>query len=48
VQTADGEMLVFSVIGNNFTQPQSAIDAATDLAVERLANFTRQRESARQ
>jgi D-alanyl-D-alanine carboxypeptidase/D-alanyl-D-alanine-endopeptidase (penicillin-binding protein 4) len=41
VQTADGETLVFSMIGNNFTQPQSTLDAATDLAVERLANFTR-------
>jgi len=43
VQTADGEPLVFSIIANNFTQPQATIDAATDLAVERLANFTRQR-----
>jgi D-alanyl-D-alanine carboxypeptidase/D-alanyl-D-alanine-endopeptidase (penicillin-binding protein 4) len=41
VQTVDGETLVFSIIGNNFTQPQAAIDAAADLAVERLANFTR-------
>jgi D-alanyl-D-alanine carboxypeptidase/D-alanyl-D-alanine-endopeptidase (penicillin-binding protein 4) len=43
VQTEDGEPLVFSIIANNFTQPQAAIDAATDLAVERLANFTRQK-----
>jgi D-alanyl-D-alanine carboxypeptidase/D-alanyl-D-alanine-endopeptidase (penicillin-binding protein 4) len=41
VETADGEPLVFSIIANNFTQPQAAIDATTDLAVERLANFTR-------
>ncbi len=41
VQTSDGEPLVFSIIANNFTQPQAVIDAATDLAVERLANFTR-------
>ena len=41
VQTVDGEPLVFSIIANNFTQPQAAIDATTDLAVERLANFTR-------
>ncbi len=41
VQTTDGEPLVFSIIANNFTQPQGTIDATTDLAVERLANFTR-------
>ena len=41
VQTADGEPLVFSIIANNFAQPQAAIDSTTDLAVERLANFTR-------
>jgi D-alanyl-D-alanine carboxypeptidase/D-alanyl-D-alanine-endopeptidase (penicillin-binding protein 4) len=39
--TADGEPLVFSIIANNFSAPQSVIDSATDLAVERLANFTR-------
>jgi D-alanyl-D-alanine carboxypeptidase/D-alanyl-D-alanine-endopeptidase (penicillin-binding protein 4) len=43
VQAEDGEPLVFSIIANNFTQPQAAIDAATDLAVERLANFARQK-----
>lgn len=41
VQTADGEPLAFSIIANNFTLPQATIDATTDLAVERLANFTR-------
>jgi D-alanyl-D-alanine carboxypeptidase/D-alanyl-D-alanine-endopeptidase (penicillin-binding protein 4) len=41
VQTADGEPLVFSIIANNFTQPQATMDAATDLAVELLANFSR-------
>lgn len=41
VQTSDGEPLVFSIIANNFTQRQAIIDATTDLAVERLANFTR-------
>jgi D-alanyl-D-alanine carboxypeptidase/D-alanyl-D-alanine-endopeptidase (penicillin-binding protein 4) len=41
VTTADGEPLVFSVIANNFSQPQSVMDAATDQAIERLANFTR-------
>jgi D-alanyl-D-alanine carboxypeptidase/D-alanyl-D-alanine-endopeptidase (penicillin-binding protein 4) len=43
VETVDGEPLVFSVIANNFTQPQATIDAATDLAIERLANFTRKK-----
>ena len=38
VTTLDGEPLVFSIIANSFTQPQATIDAATDLAVERLAN----------
>lgn len=41
VHTADGEPLVFAIVANNFTQPQATIDATTDLAVERLANFTR-------
>jgi D-alanyl-D-alanine carboxypeptidase/D-alanyl-D-alanine-endopeptidase (penicillin-binding protein 4) len=43
VRTLDGEMLVFSIVFNNFTLPQAAIDAMTDLAVERLANVTRTR-----
>jgi len=41
VTTADGEPLVFSIIANDFTMPSAAIDAATDLAVERLANVKR-------
>lgn len=41
VTTEEGEVLVFSILANNFTAPQSAIDAATDQAVERLAAFTR-------
>jgi D-alanyl-D-alanine carboxypeptidase/D-alanyl-D-alanine-endopeptidase (penicillin-binding protein 4) len=41
VTTTDGEPLVFSIIANHFTQPQATIDAATDLAVERLANVKR-------
>jgi D-alanyl-D-alanine carboxypeptidase/D-alanyl-D-alanine-endopeptidase (penicillin-binding protein 4) len=41
VTTLDGEPLVFSMLANNFTVPQATTDAATDLAVERLANFTR-------
>ena len=41
VKTLDGEPLVFSIIANNFNLPTPAIDSVTDLAVERLANFTR-------
>jgi serine-type D-Ala-D-Ala carboxypeptidase/endopeptidase (penicillin-binding protein 4) len=41
VTTADGETLVFSILANSFSQPSSVIDSATDLAIERLANFTR-------
>jgi D-alanyl-D-alanine carboxypeptidase/D-alanyl-D-alanine-endopeptidase (penicillin-binding protein 4) len=41
VTSADGEPLVFSMLANSFTAPQSAIDAATDEAVVRLANFVR-------
>jgi serine-type D-Ala-D-Ala carboxypeptidase/endopeptidase (penicillin-binding protein 4) len=41
VTSADGEPLVFAIIANNFTAPQSAIDAATDEAVVRLATFVR-------
>jgi serine-type D-Ala-D-Ala carboxypeptidase/endopeptidase (penicillin-binding protein 4) len=41
VTSADGEPLVFSIIANHFTAPQSAIDAATDEAVVRLATFVR-------
>ena len=39
VTSLDGETFVFSMIANHFTVPQSAIDAATDRAVERLARF---------
>ncbi|HEY3384794.1 MAG TPA: D-alanyl-D-alanine carboxypeptidase/D-alanyl-D-alanine-endopeptidase, partial [Vicinamibacterales bacterium] len=41
VTTADGEALAFSIIANNFAVPAETIYAATDLAVERLAVFTR-------
>ena len=41
VTTRDGEMLVFSIIANNFTVPSSVVDYAVDTAVERLASFSR-------
>ncbi len=43
VTTLDGEPLLFSILANHFTQPYATIDAATDLAVERLANVSRKR-----
>jgi serine-type D-Ala-D-Ala carboxypeptidase/endopeptidase (penicillin-binding protein 4) len=41
VTTADGEPLAFSMLANNFTFPAPTVTAVIDLAVERLANFTR-------
>lgn len=41
VETAEGETLVFSMIANNFTMPNSAVDAAADRALVRLATFSR-------
>ena len=41
VTSLDGETFVFSMIANHFTGPQAAIDAAADMAVERLASFSR-------
>ncbi len=42
VETAEGETLVFSIIANNFTLANAAIDAAADKALVRLATFARQ------
>ncbi len=41
VTSADGEVFAFSMIANNFTAPQSEIDAAADKAVVDLATFKR-------
>lgn len=41
VNTSDDELLAFSIIANHFHLPQAAIDTVADLAVERLAHFTR-------
>ena len=40
VRTRDGEMLVFSIIANDFVIPPATITWAADLAVEILANYT--------
>ena len=41
VRTRDGEMLVFSIIANDFVIPAATVNWIADLAVEHLANFTR-------
>jgi D-alanyl-D-alanine carboxypeptidase/D-alanyl-D-alanine-endopeptidase (penicillin-binding protein 4) len=41
VTTLDGEMLAFSMIVNNFDESVDAAEYLQDLAVERLANFSR-------
>lgn len=41
VTTLDGELLAFSMIVNNFDEPADVAEYLQDLAVERLANFSR-------
>jgi D-alanyl-D-alanine carboxypeptidase/D-alanyl-D-alanine-endopeptidase (penicillin-binding protein 4) len=41
VTTADGELLAFSIIANNFITPVRPVEYVQDLIVERLANFER-------
>jgi D-alanyl-D-alanine carboxypeptidase/D-alanyl-D-alanine-endopeptidase (penicillin-binding protein 4) len=41
VRTRDGEMLVFSILSNDFIGPAATINYIADLAVETLSNFTR-------
>jgi serine-type D-Ala-D-Ala carboxypeptidase/endopeptidase (penicillin-binding protein 4) len=41
VRTRDGEMLVFSILSNDFIVPAATINYIADLAVETLSNFTR-------
>ena len=47
VETADGEHLLFVLLANNFTAPQRLVEAAQDLIVERLANFSRRTAAGR-
>jgi D-alanyl-D-alanine carboxypeptidase len=42
VNTRDGEPLAFSILANDFTLPAATVNWITDLAVEIMANFTRQ------
>ena len=41
VTTADGELLIFSIIANNFTVPNREVDRAADAIVERLVTMRR-------
>ena len=41
VKSRDGEMLVFSIIANDFVAPAATVTYLADLAVETLSNFTR-------
>jgi D-alanyl-D-alanine carboxypeptidase/D-alanyl-D-alanine-endopeptidase (penicillin-binding protein 4) len=41
VEDADGELLVFSIIANNFALPSAQVVAAADKALIRLATFSR-------
>jgi D-alanyl-D-alanine carboxypeptidase/D-alanyl-D-alanine-endopeptidase (penicillin-binding protein 4) len=41
VRTRDGEMLVFSILTNDFVIPAATVTYIADVAVEVLANFTR-------
>jgi D-alanyl-D-alanine carboxypeptidase/D-alanyl-D-alanine-endopeptidase (penicillin-binding protein 4) len=41
VRTRDGEMLVFSIMANDFVIPAATVNWIADLGVEYLSNFTR-------
>ena len=41
VRTRDSEMLVFSILANDFVIPSDTVNWIADLAVETLSNFTR-------
>jgi D-alanyl-D-alanine carboxypeptidase/D-alanyl-D-alanine-endopeptidase (penicillin-binding protein 4) len=45
VRTRDNEQLAFSIIANNSIAAPAEIDRATDLALERLAGFSRKEGS---
>jgi D-alanyl-D-alanine carboxypeptidase len=42
VHTRDGEPVAFAILANDFTLPAATVNWITDLAVEIMANFTRQ------
>ena len=41
VQTADGEMLAFSILVNNFLAPKDSVERIQDNALIRMAGFSR-------
>jgi D-alanyl-D-alanine carboxypeptidase/D-alanyl-D-alanine-endopeptidase (penicillin-binding protein 4) len=41
VRSRDGELLVFSIVANDFVIPAATVNWMADLGVEILANFTR-------
>ncbi|MCA1649448.1 MAG: D-alanyl-D-alanine carboxypeptidase/D-alanyl-D-alanine-endopeptidase [Acidobacteria bacterium] len=41
VRSRDGEMLVFSILANDFVIPAATVNWIADLAIETLANFSR-------
>ena len=41
VRTRDGEMVVFSILANDFVIPSATVNWIADLGVEALSNFTR-------
>jgi D-alanyl-D-alanine carboxypeptidase/D-alanyl-D-alanine-endopeptidase (penicillin-binding protein 4) len=41
LSTADGEMLTFSILANNYTTPVSLVNNLQDLVLLRLVNFSR-------
>jgi D-alanyl-D-alanine carboxypeptidase/D-alanyl-D-alanine-endopeptidase (penicillin-binding protein 4) len=43
VRTRDGEMLVFSILANDFVIPSTTVNWIADLAIEILSNFSRNR-----
>lgn len=45
VYTADGEMLAFSIMVNNYLESRKQAEFLQDKAIERLANFSRNGES---
>jgi PBP4 family serine-type D-alanyl-D-alanine carboxypeptidase len=45
VQTSDGEMLVFSMIANNFLGPKDLAENLQDRVLVRLADFSRKTEN---
>jgi serine-type D-Ala-D-Ala carboxypeptidase/endopeptidase (penicillin-binding protein 4) len=48
VRSRDGEMIVFSILANDFVIPAATVNWIADLAVEVLSNFTRRNAASRE